>query len=141
MKRMWGLFGKKKEPQDRLEQAEKLMNKGMSGLVMKTMVSKEQRDLINQSLDTAKQAQLASSGTVPLSATAIVISVTDTGKLINFDPIVVLVLNVTENDGSTYQKTLETLVSKIQIPRAGDRVGLGHNPANPSELMYMGLLP
>lgn len=112
---MWGLFGKKKEPQDRLEQAEKLMNKGMSGLVMKTMVSKEQRDLINQSLDTAKQAQLASSGTVPLSATAIVISVTDTGKLINFDPIVVLVLNVTENDGSTYQKTLETLVSKSKF--------------------------
>ena len=138
---MWGLFGKKKEPQDRLEQAEKLMNKGMSGLVMKTMVSKGHRDLINQSLDTAKQAQLASSGTVPLSATAIVISVTDTGKLLNFDPIVVLVLNVTENDGSTYQKTLETLVSKIQIPRPGDRVGLGHNPANPAELMYMGLLP
>lgn len=138
---MWGLFGKKKGPQDHLEQAEKTMNKGMSGLIMKTMVSKEHRDLINQSLDTAKQAQLASSGTLPLSATAIVVSVTDTGKLINFDPIVILVLNVTENDGSTYQKTLETLVSKIQIPRAGDRVGLGHNPANPSELMYMGLLP
>lgn len=138
---MWGLFGKKKEPQDRLEQATKAMNKGMSGLVMKTMVPKEHRDLINQSLDTAKQSQLAASGTVPLSATAVVLSVTDTGKLINFDPILVLVLNVTENDGSTYQKTLETLVSKIQIPRAGDRVGLGHNPANPSELMYMGLLP
>ncbi|MEK3900099.1 hypothetical protein [Paenibacillus sp. FSL R7-0179] len=138
---MWGLFGKKKEPQDRLEQATQAMNKGMSGLVMKTMVSKEHRNLINQSLDTAKQAQLAASGTVPLNATAVVVSVKDTGKLINFDPILVLVLNVTENDGSTYQKTLETLVSKIQIPRAGDRVGLGHNPANPSELMYMGLLP
>lgn len=138
---MWGLFGKKKEPQDRLEKATKAMNKGMSGLVMKTMVPKEHRDLINQNLDAAKQAQLAASGTVPLSATAVVLSVTDTGKLINFDPILVLVLNVTENDGSTYQKTLETLVSKIQIPRAGDRVGLGHNPANPSELMYMGLLP
>lgn len=66
--------------------------------------------------------------------------VTDTGKLINFDPIVVLVLEVTETGGRTYQRTMETLVSKPQIPRAGDRVGLGQNPANPSELIYMGLM-
>ncbi|MBP1991925.1 hypothetical protein [Paenibacillus eucommiae] len=133
-------FGKKKKPQDALKQADNLMNKGLTGLLMKSTVSKEHRDRINQSLETAKQAQMASSGSVPLSATAIVVSVADTGKLINFDPIVVLVLDVIENDGSTYRKTLETLVSKIQIPRSGDRVGLGHNPANPSELMYMGLL-
>ncbi|WP_208629576.1 hypothetical protein [Paenibacillus ferrarius] len=138
---MMGWFGKKKKPQDALEQADNLMNKGLSGLLMKSAVSKEHRDRINQSLETAKQAQMASSGIVSISATAIVISVTDTGKLINFDPIVVLVLDATDNDGNTYQTTLETLVSKIQIPRAGDRVGLGHNPANPSELMYMGLLP
>lgn len=138
--RMFG-FGKNKKPQDALEHADNLMNKGLSGLFMKSAVSKEHRNLINQSLESAKQAQLASSGTVPISATALVVSVTDTGRLINFDPVVVLVLNVIENDGSISQKTLETIVSKIQIPRAGDRVGLGHNPANPSELMYMGLLP
>ncbi|WP_258166241.1 hypothetical protein [Paenibacillus sp. PCH8] len=88
----------------------------------------------------AKQAQLATSGSLPLTATATVITITDTGKLINFDPIVVLVLEVTETNGTPYQRTLETLVSKMQIPRVGDRVGLGQNPANPSELIYMGLL-
>lgn len=75
-----------------------------------------------------------------MAATAVVISVTDTGKLVNFDPIVVLVLDVTEVSGNRYQKTLETLVSKLQIPRPGDVVGLGSNPANPSELIYMGLV-
>ncbi|KAF4325777.1 hypothetical protein G195_000574 [Phytophthora kernoviae 00238/432] len=45
-----------------------------------------------------------------------------------------------ETNGNQYQRTLETLVSKMQIPRVGDRVGLGQNPANPSELIYMGLL-
>ncbi|WP_225999132.1 hypothetical protein [Paenibacillus sp. BJ-4] len=34
-------------------------------------------------------------------------------KIVNFDPIVVLVLDVTEASGSRYQKTLETLVSKL----------------------------
>lgn len=37
-------------------------------------------------------------------------------------------------------QTLETLVSKLQIPRAGDTIGLAQHPANPSELVYMGLI-
>ncbi|MNN99621.1 hypothetical protein D3C81_2193110 [compost metagenome] len=64
----------------------------------------------------------------------------DTGKLINFDPIVILTLDVRESSGAVYPKTLETLVSKLQIPRVGDQVGLGHHPANPAELIYMGLV-
>lgn len=135
-----GWFGKKNKQEDAIAKADKMMNKGLSGMMMKGFVSKEHRELINQSLDSAKQAQLAGSRSLPLTATARVITITDTGKLINFDPIVVLVLDVTETNGNQYQRTLETLVSKMQIPRVGDRVGLGQNPANPSELIYMGLL-
>jgi hypothetical protein len=47
---------------------------------------------------------------------------------------------VTEVNGNRYPKTLETLVSKLQNPRPGDTVGLGSNPVNPSELIYMGLV-
>ncbi|SMF64847.1 hypothetical protein SAMN05661091_0110 [Paenibacillus uliginis N3/975] len=135
-----GWFNKNKSNQDALEQADKVVNKGLSGLLMKSFVPKEHRERINESLQTAKQAQMAAEGAIPLTATAVVLSVSDTGKLVNFDPIVVLTLDVTETNGSRYQKTQETLVSKLQIPRIGDRVALGHNPANPSELIYMGLL-
>jgi len=135
-----GLFGKKKKPQDALEQADKIMNKGLTGLMMKGFVSKEHRELMSQSLDSAKQMQLAASGAIPLSATAVVLSLRDTGRLINFDPVVVMELDVTETSGSQYKKTLETLVSKLQIPRIGDRIGLGQNPGNPLEVVYLGLL-
>lgn len=133
-----GWFGRKNKQEDAIAKADTLMNKGLTGMLMKGMVPKQHRDAINQSLDSARQAQLAASGSLPMAATATVMSVTDTGKLINFDPIVVLVLDVTETDRSRYRRTLETLVSKMQIPRAGDRVGLGKNPANPAELIYMG---
>lgn len=135
---MMGWFGRKNKQEDAIAKADTLMNKGLTGMLMKGMVPKQHRNAINQSLDSARQAQLAASGSLPIAATATVASVTDTGKLINFDPIVVLVLDVTETDGSRYRRTLETLVSKMQIPRAGDRVGLGKNPANPAELIYMG---
>ncbi|MEN1987773.1 hypothetical protein [Paenibacillus hubeiensis] len=135
---MMGWFGRKNKQEDAIAKADTLMNKGLTGMLMKGMVPKQYRNAINQSLDSARQAQLAASGSLPIAATATVVSVTDTGKLINFDPIVVLVLDVTETDGSRYRRTLETLVSKMQIPRAGDRVGLGKNPANPAELIYMG---
>ncbi|MEK4437643.1 MULTISPECIES: hypothetical protein [Paenibacillus] len=135
-----GWFSKKNKQEDAIAKADRMMNKGLTGLMMKGFVPKQHREAINQSLDSAKQAQLAATGSLPLTATATVVKITDTGKLINFDPIVVLVLDVTETSGRQYQRTLETLVSKMQIPRVGDRVGLGQNPANPSELIYMGLL-
>ncbi|WDM24402.1 hypothetical protein [Paenibacillus polymyxa] len=137
---MMNFFGKKKKQQDAIEQADQLMNKGLSGLLMKGLVPKEHREQINQSLNSARQAQTAANGGLSMEATAVVNSVTDTGKLVNFDPIVVLVLDVTEVNGNRYPKTLETLVSKLQIPRSGDTVGLGSNPVNPSELIYMGLV-
>ncbi|URJ45047.1 hypothetical protein MF628_004816 [Paenibacillus polymyxa] len=137
---MMNLFGKKKKQQDAIEQADQLMNKGLSGLFMKGLVPKKHREQINQSLNSARQAQTAANGGLGMAATAVVISVTDTGKLVNFDPIVVLVLDVTEVNGNRYPKTLETLVSKLQIPRPGDTVGLGSNPVNSSELIYMGLV-
>ncbi|MEC0307462.1 hypothetical protein P4H67_11940 [Paenibacillus lautus] len=133
-----GWFGKKKSPQDALEKADKMMNKGLTGMMMKGFVPKEHRNAINQSLEQAKQAQLAATGALAITATAKVRTVRDTGKLINFDPVVILELDVTENDGSQYTKTLETLVSKLQIPRAGDIIGLAQHPANSSEFVYMG---
>lgn len=135
-----GFFKRNKKEQNHIEQADQVVNKGLSGLFMKSIVPKEQRDQINASLEIARQAQSSASGQIPITATAQVISVQDTGKLVNFDPIIVLVLDVTENSGTRYQKTLETLVSKMHIPRSGDRIGLGVHPSSPADFIYMGII-
>jgi hypothetical protein len=136
---MFNLFGKKKKDENPIDHADKVMNKGLSGLMMKGFVPKEHRDRINEGLNSARNAQLGSSG-IPVEATAIVEEVMDTGKLINFDPIVVLKLKVTDRNGKSHDITLETLVSKLQIPRIGDRVGLGLHPTKQGEWIYMGLI-
>lgn len=136
---MFNLFGKKKKDENPIDHADKVMNKGLSGLLVKGFVPKEHRDRINEGLNSARNAQLGSSG-IPVQATAIVDEVIDTGKLINFDPIVVLKLKVTERNGKSYDITLETLVSKLQIPRIGDTVGLGQHPTKQGEWIYMGLI-
>lgn len=133
-----GWFGKKKPSEDALEKADQLFNKGLSGMMMKGLIPKQHRETMNQGIEQARQAQLAADGSIPVAAAATVLAVRDTGKLINFDPVVILELDVTDNDGSRYTKTLETLVSKLQVPRAGDRIGLGQHPANPAELIYIG---
>lgn len=135
-----GFFNRNKKQEDRLEQADRALNKGISGLFIKGLIPKEQREQMQAGVNAAKQAQSAASGQIPVTATATVLSVTDTGKLVNFDPMVVLVLDVTEQSGAHYQKTLETLVSKMQVPRPGDRVALGQHPSDPASFIYMGPL-
>ncbi len=67
---------------------------------------------------------------------AVVVSISDTGKLVNFDPVVDLVLQLT---GVTADPiTLRTLVSKLRIPRAGDQVLLVADPADPGGYLYAG---
>lgn len=69
---MMGWFSRKNKQEDAVAKADRVMNKGLTGMMMKGLVPKEHRDAINQSLDSAKQAQLASSGSLPLTATGTV---------------------------------------------------------------------
>ena len=78
-------------------------------------------------------AALAASG-IP-GVTATVTALNDTGQLINFDPVVNL--SVTLEDGTAVE--MQTLVSKLQIPRVGDSVNLIPNPAQPGTYVYGGL--
>lgn len=133
-------FKKKADSNDRLQQADQVLNKGLSGMLIKGLIPQEHRQHMNAGLEAAKQRQCASSGQVAITAMATVVSITDTGKLVNFDPIVVLSLNVVENRGDRYSHTMETLVPKMQIPRPGDVIGLGTHPAHPSSFIYMGPL-
>ncbi len=67
---------------------------------------------------------------------AAVVSISDTGKLVNFDPVVDMVV---QPAGVTDQVTLQTVVSKLRIPRAGDQVLLLSDPARPGGYLYAGM--
>lgn len=137
-----GLFGNKKSQEERTEdamrQAEKLVGgKGLSGKLAKGFMGADNMAKFGQGLDAARDAQaaaaVAASGTpgVPGKVTAL----SDTGQLINFDPVVNL--SVTLDSGQVVE--MQTLVSKLQIPRVGDSVNLIPHPTQPGTYVYGGL--
>ena len=77
-------------------------------------------------------AQLAAIG-YPASKVQ-VLSVTDTGRLIDYDPVVDIVVDL---DGTPV--AMQTLVSKLLIPRQGDTVVVMNNPQAPGSYLYGGL--
>ncbi len=112
--------------------------KGFYGRTTRAFMGSENFAQVQQSIGAYKSGgqvqQLLAAGTP--TVTAVVVSVGDTGKLVNFDPVVDLVVRLTGSaDG---QVTLRTLVSKLQIPRAGDQILLLADPANPGGYLYGG---
>lgn len=137
-----GMFGKKKSRDERTDDAMRMAQKmadgkGLTGRLSKSFMGAENAALLGQSLETARSAQdaaaLVASG-VP-GVPARVTNLSDTGQLINHDPVVLL--TATLEDGQVV--TIETLVSKIQVPRIGDTVTLIQNPATPGTYVYGGL--
>ena len=135
-------FGKKKDPKEALEDADKALNKGVSGFMAKTFMGKDFVNETNKSIDMAKQytdasgkqAQLMQTG---LPGTAEVLGIADTGAMINFNPVVKLKLKVTPQFGVAYDAEIETAVSKIAVPRVGDKINVKYNPANPNEMVIL----
>lgn len=133
-------FGKKieKDPKKALEQADKALNKGVSGFLAKTFMGKDFVDQANSSLNMAKNytdsADLAQTG---IPATAEVLSIEDTGALINFNPVVRMKLQVTPQFGMPFEVVSETVVSKIAIPKVGDKINIKYNPANNSQILIV----
>jgi hypothetical protein len=66
---------------------------------------------------------------------ATVVQVQDTGQTINENPNVVLVLELNGR-----QTTITTLVSRLEIPRAGDAVLVVREPQS-GALLYAGFAP
>lgn len=130
------------DPKKALENADKTINKGMTGFLTKTFMGKDFVDKTNASLDMAKNAmnmadasnQLAVTG-VP--ATAEVKSIQDTGTLINYNPVVKMTLSVVPQYGVPFETITETMVSKIAVPRVGDKINIKYNPANPSQILIV----
>lgn len=133
-------FGKKIEddPKKAIEKADKTLNTGLTGMFAKAFVGQENMAKINSSLDMAKNytdtSNLSQTG---MGATAEVLGIEDTGQLINFNPVVKLKLMVIPQFGIPFETTAETAVSKIAIPRVGDKINIKYNPANTSQVQVI----
>ena len=135
------MFGRKieKDPQKALDNAKKTMNSGLTGGLTKAFMGKDFVDTMNNTmnkgqaaLDMQKSGQwIAQAG---MEATAEVLSIQDTGSLINMNPVVILKLKVQPAMGAGFETTTQTMVSKIAIPRVGDTIKIKYNPADPTQV-------
>jgi hypothetical protein len=137
-------FGKKieQDPKKALENADKTLNTGFTGALTKTFMGKDFVNQMNQTIDKGKNAvdnmqmaqMLAQSG---MEASAEVLSIEDTGTLVNFNPVVRLKLKVEPVYGSGFETTGQSMVSKIAIPRVGDKIKIKYNPTDPTQLVVV----
>jgi len=137
-------FGKKieKDPQKALDNAKKTMNSGITGGLTKAFMGKDFVNDMNSSMNQAQSALdgiqqqqwLAQNG---LDATAEVVMVQDTGSTVNMNPVVLIQMKVTPAAGAPFDVTTQTMVSRIAVPRAGDKIKIKYNPANPQQVAVL----
>ncbi|MER8068781.1 hypothetical protein ABTZ59_10885 [Streptomyces sp. NPDC094034] len=136
-----GIFGKRKSREERAaEIANKVAGgKGFYGRTTRAFVGREGfaqlQGAIGAYNSAANVQQLIAMGAP--TTVAVVVSISDTGKLVNFDPIVDLVV---QPAGAADHVTLQTIVSKLAIPRAGDQVLLVADPARPGGHLFAGMV-
>lgn len=149
-----GLFHKKeveKDPKKAQENANKDMDKAVSGFFNRIFLGKDFQNQMKQAMEQVNEAcdavdsssdfdfpedssAIAQTG-VP--ATAEVVSVEDTGKMINYNPIVKINLKVVPQFGVPFEVITETMVSKIAVPRAGDKINIKYNPEKTSQILVL----
>jgi hypothetical protein len=140
---MFNLGNKKdKDPKKALDNASNVVNKGLMGGLTKAFMGQGFVNDVNSAINTGNQAinnmevaqNLAQTGA---PADADVISVTDTGTTVNMNPVVVLTLNVKPAAGAEFQTAAQVMVSRIAVPRAGDKIKIKYNPAVPSQIVVV----
>jgi hypothetical protein len=137
-------MGKKveKDPQKALDNAKKTMNSGITGGLTKAFMGKDFVNDMNAAMDQGQaaldglqqQQWLAQNGA---DATAEVVSVQDTGATVNMNPVVLIQMKVTPVAGAAFDVTTQTMVSRIAVPRAGDKIKIKYNPANPQQVAVL----
>lgn len=142
---MFSKFVNKKmnqSPEEALNEAKKSVNSGFTGGITKAFLGQEFVDKVNQGLDMGQSAMdgvnaqnmIAQTG---LEATAEVLSVADTGATVNMNPVVEMKLKVTSSAGTSFETTAKTMVSRIAVPRTGDKIKIKYNPADPSQIAVL----
>ena len=136
-------FNKTQEdPQKALENSRNVVNKGLMGGLTKAFMGQGFVDKMNVTMDQGQAAiddvnqmnWVAQNG---LEASAEVRSVMDTGATINMNPVVELKMTVIPATGAAFEATARTMVSRIAVPRKGDRINIKYNPENVSQIFVM----
>lgn len=81
----------------------------------------------------AADARLAETGK---RADAVVEEVRATSMNVNLNPLVVLRLRVEPEGEAPFEITRRMVVSRVAFPRAGDRVSICYDPANPKKFVF-----
>jgi hypothetical protein len=136
-------FNKSQEdPQKALENARNAVNKGLTGGLARAFTGQGFVDKMNAAMDQGQSAidhvhqmnWVAQNG---LEASADVLSVADTGATINTKLLVEMKLHVIPATGAAFEATARTMVSRIAVPRKGDRINIKYNPADVSQIFVM----
>jgi len=136
-------FNKSQEdPQKALENARNAVNKGLTGGLTRAFMGQGFVDKMNAAMDQGQSAidhvhqmnWVAQNG---LEASADVLSVADTGATVNMNPVVEMKLHVIPTTGAAFEATARTMVSRIAVPRKGDRINIKYNPADVSQIFVM----
>lgn len=128
-----GMFGfgrksREEREEEGLRMAEKIgEGKGFAGRMTKMIMGQEMTDQVREATQAARTGQagmaaMAQAGVPTQQAT--VAQIVDTGQTINDNPVVDLVLDL---EGQRID--MHTMVSRLQIPRPGDRAFVMQNPA------------
>jgi hypothetical protein len=146
---MFSKFVNKKlnqDPEEALDDAKKTVNSGFTGAVTKMFMGQEFVDKVNEGLQMGQDAMdMQKSGQwtaqAGFEANAEVLSIQDTGKLVNFNPVVIMKLKVTPTmmgGGIPFETTTaETMVSKVAIPRVGDTIKIKYSPTDPTQIVVL----
>ena len=137
-------FGKQQEedPKKALENADKVLNSGLTGALAKGFMGKGFVDKMNTVIDKGQTAidgvnqgqWVAQNG---IEASADVMGVQDTGATINNNPVVMLQLKVTTSVGTQFDTNGQVMVSRIAVPRTGDKIKIKYNPADPTQIAVL----
>ena len=147
------MFGIGKKIQDAIKKAEtdpvgamedhkKSLNSGLTGLVTKAFMGKGFVDKMNGVMDMGQTAlaghqerlKLIQTG---LDGTADLLSVQDTGATVNDNPVVIIHMTVSPANGTPYDVNTQTMVSRIAVPRVGDKVKIKYAPENPQQVAIL----
>ncbi|SJM61046.1 hypothetical protein [Gulosibacter sp. 10] len=136
-----GLFNRKSRQErqaEGLRMAENIAEgRGLMGKMSRAFIGDEAAESLRQATSSIHQAEhvasLRAAGVPTEEAT--VVALQDTGQTINDNPSVVLTLALGEQ-----HVAIQALVSRLEIPRTGERVLVMRDPQS-GQLLYAGLAP
>jgi hypothetical protein len=131
-----------KDPDKALDNAEKTLNKGLTGFMTKAFMGNEFVNDMNATMQKGREAvdmqkAYQNPSDFGVETTAEVVSMQDTGQLINFNPVVNFQLKVMSAAGIPFDMAAQAIVSKIAVPRVGDTIKIKYNPADMTKVVIL----